>query len=156
DTGVGIPAEELPRLFERFHRIRSVRGRALEGTGIGLALVQELVRLHGGSIRVESVWGRGSTFIVSVPLARAPSPAGPDPAPAARPLPATGLGAGLYLAGGTRWLPDPSQLGAAGAGSLKGHEASAAGCEGPGDDQEVGDRPRVLVVDDNADMRRYL
>src|SRR5262249_11359771 len=151
----GILAEELPRLFERFHRIRSVRGRALEGTGIGLALVQELVRLHGGSIRVESVWGRGSTFIVSVPLARAPSPAGPDPAPAAPPSPPAALGAGLFLTEATRWLPDPSQIDAAVAGRFWGQEASAR-CEGPGDDQEVGDRPRVLVADDNADMRRYL
>src|SRR5262249_22220859 len=69
DTGAGIPEEELPRLFERFHQVRGVRGRALEGTGIGLALVAELVKLHGGSTRVESTYGRGSKFIVSVPLA---------------------------------------------------------------------------------------
>src|SRR5262249_49263398 len=69
DTGVGIPEEELPRLFERFHQVRGVRGRALEGTGIGLALVAELVKLHGGSIRAESACGRGSTFVVSMPLA---------------------------------------------------------------------------------------
>ena len=75
DTGVGIPEQELPRLFERFHQIRGVTGRSLEGTGIGLALVQELVRLHGGSIRVESSYGRGSTFVVSVPLGSAlPAP----------------------------------------------------------------------------------
>ena len=50
DTGVGIPADELPRLFERFHRVEGTRGRTHEGTGIGLALVQELVELHGGSV----------------------------------------------------------------------------------------------------------
>src|SRR6516164_8628964 len=71
DTGVGIPEEELPRLFERFHQVRGVRGRALEGTGIGLALVAELVKLHGGSIRAESTPGRGSRFVVSVPLTAA-------------------------------------------------------------------------------------
>src|SRR5262249_27589780 len=69
DTGVGIPEEEMPRLFERFHQVQGVRGRAVEGTGIGLALVAELVKLHGGSIRAESTRGRGSTFIVSVPFA---------------------------------------------------------------------------------------
>jgi signal transduction histidine kinase len=54
DTGVGIPSKELSRLFDRFHRIESTRSRTHEGSGIGLALVQELVQLHGGSVRVES------------------------------------------------------------------------------------------------------
>ncbi len=57
DTGTGIPAGELPRIFERFHRVDGARGRTHEGTGIGLALVQELVRLHGGSVRAESTSG---------------------------------------------------------------------------------------------------
>ncbi|HEX6625930.1 MAG TPA: HAMP domain-containing sensor histidine kinase, partial [Pyrinomonadaceae bacterium] len=61
DTGTGIPAEELPRLFERFHRVKDARGRSYEGSGIGLALVQELVKLHGGAVRVESELDRGST-----------------------------------------------------------------------------------------------
>ena len=52
DTGVGIPEPELPRLFERFHRVEGQQGRTMEGTGIGLALVQELVKLHGGTVRV--------------------------------------------------------------------------------------------------------
>ena len=52
DTGTGIPASELPHIFERFHRVAGARGRTIEGTGIGLALVQELVNLHGGSIAV--------------------------------------------------------------------------------------------------------
>ena len=74
DTGVGIPAHELPRLFDRFHRVENTRSRTHEGSGIGLALVQELAKLHGGSVRVESVAGEGSTFIVSVPLGkRAPA-----------------------------------------------------------------------------------
>jgi signal transduction histidine kinase len=59
DTGTGIAAEELPRVFERFHRVQGTRGRTYEGSGIGLALVQELVTLHGGSVRVESVVNRG-------------------------------------------------------------------------------------------------
>ncbi len=54
DTGVGIPEAELPHIFDRFHRIEGQRGRTLEGTGIGLALVNELVRLHGGSIEVKA------------------------------------------------------------------------------------------------------
>ena len=67
DTGLGIPKEELPRLFERFHRIEGQHGRTLEGTGIGLALVQELARLHGGTVEVASTVGQGSCFTVSIP-----------------------------------------------------------------------------------------
>src|ERR1700689_17580 len=71
DTGTGIPLEELPRLFERFHRVEGARGRTHEGTGIGLALVQELVKLQGGSIFVQSELGHGSTFTVHVPFGAA-------------------------------------------------------------------------------------
>ena len=66
DTGTGIPQEELPKLFQRFHRVHGAQGRTQEGTGIGLALVKELVELHGGSIQVESVLGQGSTFTVRI------------------------------------------------------------------------------------------
>jgi PAS domain S-box-containing protein len=135
DTGVGIPQEELPRLFERFHQVPGARGRALEGTGIGLALVAELVRLHGGSIRAESACGRGSAFIVSVPLAAdggaGPSPSRPTPSRAAR-----------YLAEAARWLPAPAQ--------------ADAGARGQGGRPGQGGRARVLVADDNGDMRQYL
>jgi signal transduction histidine kinase len=69
-TGVGIPKEELPRLFERFHRIEGQHGRTHEGTGISLALVQELARLHGGTIEVTSAPGQGSCFTVSIPVGK--------------------------------------------------------------------------------------
>jgi signal transduction histidine kinase len=65
DTGIGIPAAELPNLFQRFHR---VDGRTYEGSGIGLALVSELVKLHGGTVSVKSEPGVGSAFEVSIPL----------------------------------------------------------------------------------------
>jgi signal transduction histidine kinase len=74
DTGIGIPTAELPHLFERFHRVAGARGRTQDGTGIGLALVQELVQLHGGSVRVESTLGQGSTFCVSIPAGTAHLP----------------------------------------------------------------------------------
>jgi PAS domain S-box-containing protein len=70
DTGVGIPEKELPRMFERFHRIENSGGRTHEGTGIGLSLVHELVKLHYGSTGVESVEGKGSTFTVRIPLGK--------------------------------------------------------------------------------------
>ena len=59
DTGIGVPAQEMPRLFERFHRIENARSRSNEGSGIGLALVQELVQLHGGTITASSTEGDG-------------------------------------------------------------------------------------------------
>ncbi len=68
DTGIGIAAEELPRLFQRFHRIEGARGRTHEGTGIGLSLVRELVELHDGAVQVESEWGKDSTFRVWLPF----------------------------------------------------------------------------------------
>ena len=68
DTGIGIARDELPRLFERFHRVEGAHGRSFEGTGIGLALVQELVRLHGASIEVRSALGEGTAFIIRVPF----------------------------------------------------------------------------------------
>ena len=71
DTGTGIPAEELPHLFERFRRVEGARGRSIEGSGIGLALVQELVKLHGGNITVASRVDQGSTFTVTVPTGKA-------------------------------------------------------------------------------------
>ena len=67
DTGVGIPAEELPKVFERFHRVELSRGRTQEGSGIGLALVRELVKFHGGTVSVESTLWRRQCFYSSLP-----------------------------------------------------------------------------------------
>jgi PAS domain S-box-containing protein len=133
DTGAGIPEEELPRLFERFHQIRGVRGRTHEGTGIGLALVQELVKLHGGSIHVESTYGRGSTFVVSVPMGEGAGGADQAAAP-------NQASAQPYVAEASRWVPDPVP---AEKEPVKGNPPPAA-------------KARVLVVDDNDDMRQYL
>jgi len=71
DTGCGIPEHEMPRLFERFHRVQgNNRGRSFEGSGIGLALVFELVKLHGGLIECKSKEGEGTQFFVSIPLGK--------------------------------------------------------------------------------------
>jgi signal transduction histidine kinase len=74
DTGIGIPVEDLPHLFERFYRVQGARGRTWEGSGIGLALVQELANLHGGNVQVESELNRGTTFTVSIPLGKSHLP----------------------------------------------------------------------------------
>ena len=70
DTGVGIPQEELPNLFQRFHRVQNVTGRTHEGTGIGLSLVSEFVKMHGGNISVRSQVNKGSEFVITVPTGR--------------------------------------------------------------------------------------
>jgi two-component system phosphate regulon sensor histidine kinase PhoR len=70
DTGIGIPAEDVPRLFERFYRVDKARSRELGGTGLGLSIVKHLVAAQGGSIRVESTPGQGSTFFFTLPLDR--------------------------------------------------------------------------------------
>lgn len=70
DTGVGIPKDELPKMFNRFYRANNVVGRSFEGTGIGLSLVKELVNSHGGTIEVESTEGKGSLFRVKIPFGK--------------------------------------------------------------------------------------
>lgn len=69
DTGIGIPAEHIPRLFERFYRVDRARSRTQTSTGLGLPIVKQVVEAHGGSIRVESELGRGSVFTVTLPVA---------------------------------------------------------------------------------------
>ena len=95
DTGTGIPTEEMPHIFERFHRVKSARGRSYEGTGIGLALVQELARLHGGNAGVTSQPGVGSTFTVTIPLGSGHLPS--ERIGASRPKTSTALAGTLYL-----------------------------------------------------------
>src|SRR5262249_46122250 len=104
DTGVGIAAEAMPHLFDRFHRVPNTRSRTNEGSGIGLALVKELVKLHGGSVHVESDVGRGTTFIVRVPLGKDHLPA--DRIEGVRTLPSTGVGATPFVDEALGWLPE--------------------------------------------------
>lgn len=141
DTGIGIPQEALPHLFERFYRVKGARARTHEGSGIGLALVQELVRLHGGKIEVESRVDQGTTFTVSIPTGTAHLP--PDRIGAARTLASTALGAVPYAEEAMGWLS----------------EARGADSGMPSDEAvppHVPGSARILLVDDNADMRAYI
>ena len=139
DSGIGIQPEELPRIFERFHRVEDARGRTHEGTGIGLALVQELVKLHAGSIRAESVPGEGTSFVVSIPFGKKHLP--PDRVREDRAQPSVGRITGGYAEDAQRWL-----LGSDSVDISPQFEAPVP--------SSVGDL--ILVADDNADMRDYL
>jgi PAS domain S-box-containing protein len=152
DTGTGIPAEEMPRLFERFHRIENARARTHEGSGIGLALVHELVKLHGGSITAESVPGQGTTFIVSVPLGSAHLPA--DQIREGRAMTSTATGAAPYVEETLRWLPDEAPIGDDRRELPSFYEPVPSSYQPQQNAND--DRPRVLVADDNADMRQYV
>jgi PAS domain S-box-containing protein len=152
DTGVGIPAHELPRLFDRFHRIENTRSRTHEGSGIGLALVQELTKLHGGSVRVESVVGQGSTFIVTLPLGKAHLAA--DRIGGTRTLASTAMGAAPFVGEALRWLPDTSQPEEE---ILPADELLPIACPPLKHGEAATERrPFILLADDNADMRQYL
>lgn len=143
DTGIGIPESELPRLFERFHRVTGAQGRSFEGSGIGLALVQELVHLHGGTIRAQSEVARGTRFTIVVPFGSAHLPAqhvhnAQSTAKPTRVQP--------YVEEALRWLPGTREPTAA---AVTGHEVSI-------ESENVGAGKRIVLADDNADMREYV
>jgi PAS domain S-box-containing protein len=136
DTGVGISEAEQGRLFERFHRVSGAQLRSHEGSGIGLALVAELVRIHGGAVSVDSAVGKGSTFRVSVPYGREHLDATQVVDRVVEDVPDIARYSAGYLAEALRWSTSDARV----------DEAPAPET----------DRPRVLVVDDNADMREYV
>jgi CheY-like chemotaxis protein len=146
DTGVGIPAADLPRMFERFQRIKHARARTHEGTGIGLALVQELARLHGGGVSVASEEGRGTTFAVTIRTGTSHLPV--ERVLAARRFASTSVGAAPYVEEALRWIP--TKEGQREPEPQRDNERAEA--IGP----VTHARPHVLVADDNADMRDYL
>ncbi|OJZ73925.1 histidine kinase [Mycobacterium paraffinicum] len=129
DTGVGIAADDLDRLFDRFYRADNLRGRSVEGTGIGLSLVRGLVELHSGTVEIESELDRGTTVTVRLPQSIGTAA---DQATAGQ-LDETNP----YVAEARQWLtPVP-------------------GGDGPAPAPERS-RQLVLIADDNADMRHHL
>ncbi|MBC6435625.1 PAS domain S-box protein [Nostoc sp. HG1] len=143
DTGVGIPSHELPHLFKRFHRVVDTRSRTYEGSGIGLSLVQELVKLHGGIVNVTSVLGQGTTFTIAIPLGQAHLPI--DRVQGDRTMQSTALGAAPFIEEAARWLVEED---------INTREYSTLS----GSETLVSPQPqaRILFADDNADMREYV
>lgn len=141
DTGIGIPSEALTHLFKRFHRVEGAMGRTHEGSGIGLALVHDLVHLHGGTIEVESASSEGTSFRITIPTG-------------SRHLPQERLVKGLARSGtptratahieeAKRWLAAESEQ--PDSPMMKVEPGFSRASDGS-----------VLIVDDNADMRQYL
>ena len=147
DSGVGIPAPELPRLFDRFYRVEGTRSRSYEGSGIGLALVRDLARLHAGEIFVESTEGGGTTFTVSLPIGDAHLPVGR--VRASGETHATVQHAKSFVSEALRWLPVST------AKQSRPPPSSAPG-ELPEPLALAPAQARIIVADDNADMREYL
>ncbi len=134
DTGAGIPADQLPKLFDRFYQVGGQKGRSFEGSGIGLALVKEIVSLHGGNVEVKSEPGRGSSFIVRIPFGIAHLP----PEQVVMDASTIGLASNrdnAYVEEALRWI-----------------DASAAAPA----ERDGTQKPRILIADDNADMRDYM
>jgi len=138
DTGIGIPASEVPKVFDRFHRVRGRGGRSHEGAGIGLALVAQLVHLHGGSITVDSAEGHGSTFTVELPCPAIDTPAAADvqhyPHRREGPLP--------YVQEAMQWST-----------GTRPNDVHAAAQTVPSSAAHI---PQLLVVEDNTDMRAFI
>jgi signal transduction histidine kinase len=169
DTGIGIPGHELGDIFKRFHRVQGARARTHEGSGIGLAMVHELVRMHGGSIRVASELGHGTAFTVSLPRGHDHLPS--EQVNAQRTMSSTRLGSAPYVQEAVRWLPDHEALAQAGLSDFDADsggtyaalpDASVFGSHADprasvfGSHADPRASTRILLADDNADMREYL
>jgi len=144
DTGIGIPATQLPHVFERFHRVEHARGRTHEGSGIGLALTQELVKFHGGTISGDSELNRGSTFTITLPLGRLHLSADSVIEESRSDIQQELLQG--FEEEASRWTSESAED----AGTENG-EADIVDATLPTAFDKT-----VLVVDDNADLRQYL
>ncbi|HEU4654220.1 MAG TPA: ATP-binding protein [Steroidobacteraceae bacterium] len=148
DTGTGIPADDVPKLFERFHRVEGAQGRTHEGSGIGLALVNELVKLHGGTVTAQSTLGVGSEFTVRIPLGKSHLPT--ERVIQAREPTSVSRQSELFVQEALRWMPDERI------------EVTDALVTAETDPPLVGGRyrtthgARIVLADDNGDMRAYL
>ena len=131
DSGIGISKEEMPKLFNRFYRVEGAKSRTFEGSGIGLALVKDMVAAHGGKIFVDSKKGDGSTFRVIIPKGYAHLPV--NQLQTQHSTESTRLKAAVFVQEAARWIPDNAK-----------------------ENISNKDRSVILIVEDNTDMREYL
>jgi signal transduction histidine kinase len=148
DTGTGISEADVPRLFERFHRVEGARRRSHEGSGIGLALVKELVEMQGGSINVESCLGIGTTFTVTLPFGSRHLPQGQVMSDSVSPVVLHGS-AEAYVREAMGWMPGQDHL-------VEEIARVAAVDQLEESDVATVVKATILLVDDNADMREYV
>jgi len=148
DTGTGIPEADIPNLFERFHRVEGARRRSHEGSGIGLALVKELVEMHGGTIDVESRIGIGTTFTVKLPFGYKHFAHGQVSSDAVSPAVLHGS-AVAYVREALGWMPGRDRLADQITHAAAGDQPVETDAAGLG-------KATVLLVDDNSDMRDYV
>ncbi len=142
DTGHGIPSTELPHLFERFHRVRGIKSRSIEGSGIGLAMTNELVKLHGGKIIVKSSYGNGTSFIVIIPSGKAHLPKTQVVETEDDIVSTSQSTAMAYLDEARSWTTKQTSDDIEAIKKLRTVKSRA--------------NETILIVDDNADMREYI
>ncbi|HEY2392832.1 MAG TPA: ATP-binding protein [Candidatus Angelobacter sp.] len=152
DTGTGIPEEEISHLFERFRRIEKARRRTHEGSGIGLALVNELLAMHGGKIDVQSQMGKGTTFTVSIPYGSKHLPQ--DRIALQEVTEVSGTAREALVQEALSWLPTEPNLDDPGPYSSAADLDTTAALNAAA--AESGEKAKVLLVDDNRDMRDYV
>ena len=148
DSGCGISPDDLPRLFERFFRGRGSQARTHEGSGIGLSLVHELVKIHGGTVEARSTLGQGTTMAVRIP--RGFAHLDPERINAKRTRIRSHTGAQPYVEEALGWLPNEANAGYEEASN----EEFSTEARAVRDTDEPA--TTILVVDDNTDMREYL
>jgi signal transduction histidine kinase/ligand-binding sensor domain-containing protein/DNA-binding response OmpR family regulator len=154
DTGIGIPADQLDKIFDRFYQVDASQTREQEGTGIGLALTKELVELHHGSISVRSEVGKGTEFTVQVPLGREQFKdeevvdATPESLSLRIPLERDEAIPHMDQIVPPSRIPHESGIPESGASSLESTPRN--------DEPEKSSSPLVLIVEDNADVRAYM
>jgi PAS domain S-box-containing protein len=143
DTGIGIPENEIEKIFDRFHRVQNVKGRSQEGTGIGLAMVKELVKLHGGTITVKSKMDEGSVFAIYVPFGTDRSRNGNS---ATKSSSRSIAQSATYVEEALQWIPEAYE------NKIHGSFEHTISLRGNKDRKQA----TVLLADDNADMRKYV
>ncbi|MTI22918.1 response regulator [Fulvivirga sp. RKSG066] len=137
DTGEGIPEKDLPSIFDRFKRVEGAKSRSFEGSGIGLSLVRELIKLHKGEVSVQSKEGKGTTFTITLLKGKEHLPQ--DHIQQEVDLSSTNIGADAFVNEAEQWIDTPNAI-----------------VERLADQKNNPRQHTVLVVDDNQDMRSYI